>query len=174
VDELTGDLKDGVPVSINVNDFLQRYKLGGAASPGSVEWKLLQRELAKAERTIAAKIKAYVQGEYETDGTYPQQYVVKGDEKDSRPDAAPYPLSKAIPAYLKHFEHRAPGTIEAKQNVLKRLVEVIGDVDVNSIMKAQMVEYEIPSASYRQTSQSDFRGCQSVRSSRRPMVYRNR
>jgi hypothetical protein len=139
VDELTGELRNGVP-SLDPAEFIKRYGVSGV-SPGSVEWKLLQRELAKAERTIATKIKAYVQGEYETDGTYPRQYVVKGDGKEARSDVAPYLLSQAIPTYLKHFEHRAPGTIEAKQNVLKRLVEVIGDVDVNSILKPKIVEY---------------------------------
>ena len=52
VDELTGELRNGVPASLDPSEFVKRYGVTGV-SPGSVEWKLLQRELAKAERTIA-------------------------------------------------------------------------------------------------------------------------
>jgi hypothetical protein len=50
-------------------------------------------------------------------------------------------LAEAIPAYLKHFEHRAPGTIEAKRNVLKRFLEVIGDRSVQGIGKQECIVY---------------------------------
>ena len=41
VDELTAELRQGVPASVDVSEFVQRHKLDGAISPDSVEWKLL-------------------------------------------------------------------------------------------------------------------------------------
>lgn len=50
-------------------------------------------------------------------------------------------MSEAIPAYLKHFEHRAPGTIEAKRNVLKRFLELGGDKPIHTITKQDCITY---------------------------------
>jgi hypothetical protein len=62
VKELTNELREGIPVSIDPSEFIQRYNL--PVAPGSTGWKRLQRELAKAELVIAAKIAEQVQGAY--------------------------------------------------------------------------------------------------------------
>ncbi|HQR43496.1 MAG TPA: site-specific integrase, partial [Gemmatales bacterium] len=109
---------------------------------GSQTYRLMCRELLKAESVIAGKIKERAQGDYG------KEYYNYGNGQASSaaallpPSTAGGPLlSACIPDYLKHFEHRAPGTLEAKRNILKRFLEVIGDRSVGSIGKQDCIAY---------------------------------
>jgi integrase len=142
VDECTAALRALKPTASPdaVKDFMERYKLTHIAL-GSSAYRLLSRELTKAERVIQGKIKERVQGEY-GDEYGPVIHQVAATEH--RPDVEPelrVTLSEAIPAYLKHIEHRAPGTLEAKRNVLKRFLEIVTDKPVHSILKRDRIVY---------------------------------
>jgi integrase len=137
-----------------LKDFLQRYDLRDIEE-GTQTHKLLCRELLKAESVLAGKIKGRVQGDYGTsydDAAYPTSPAptlsVVGLTAGFPPSTSVvtepkhvFPLSDAIPAYLKHHEHRAPGTIEAKRNVLKRFLELGGDKPVHTITKQDCITY---------------------------------
>ena len=128
---------NGQATSDLVQEFVERYKV---PLDGEREKTFLGRELLKAERVIAGKIKQRVQGDYGA------EYISNGNGRREctavgAPVAGPA-LSEVIPAYLKHYEHRAPGTLEAKRNVLKRFAEIVGaDKPVSSILKADCVAY---------------------------------
>ena len=122
---------------------MERYKVTDIAM-GSPAYRLLCREFTKAEKVIQGKIKERAQGEYGSEYGEPLDSPVMNRQHGltDEPTADPGPpLSEVIPAYLKHQEHRAPGTLEAKRNVLKRFAEIVGDKPVSMILKADCVMY---------------------------------
>jgi integrase len=155
VDEVTEGLRSfNHPVdSADVQEFLLRHGFLGLSD---LDKRIVARELMKAERTIAQEMKRRVQGQY-GDGRSLGTYRGGGSRAvaplagsglatstpSAAPVAAPSPtLSAAQAAYLKHFEHRAPGTLEAKRNVLKRFIELTGaERMVNSLVKADFIAY---------------------------------
>ena len=103
-------------------------------------FKRLARELLKAKRDVLRIELDRWQGEYGIaagNGSTTFHPATTADE----PPLESLLLSDAIPLYLKHFEDRAPGTIEAKQNALKRFLDVVGNKPVHSIVKADCIVY---------------------------------
>jgi hypothetical protein len=122
--------------------FIQRYSLG--VERRSAEYRLVCRELLKAEQTIAKAISERVQGNY--GDAYGLQPTLKATVSTSTPSPA-LPVqtrlfSVAVKEYLKHFEKRAPATLREKQSVLGRFMAMTGgDKAVHMLSKQDCIKY---------------------------------
>lgn len=121
-----------------LEEFVAKYKL--KIKPETPEHRTLARELLKAEAVIARKMRERVQGmfgeDYQGSGSALAGPSLSLETEESSPL-----LSAVAPLYLKHFEHRAPGTIEAKRSVLKRFGDLIGDKPLHTITKQEGITY---------------------------------
>jgi integrase len=125
-------------VTGEVDELLATHKLP-PLDHQSEAFKRLARELLRAKRDVLRTELDRWQGDYTTgNGSLLQNHqgsTAEGPQFDA------LPLSEAIPLYLKHFEDRAPGTIEAKQNALRRFLGVVNNKPVHTIAKADCILY---------------------------------
>jgi integrase len=123
-------------------EFIQRYAL--SVESGSAVYRLVCRELLKAEQTIAKVISERVQGNYEDayQATAEPVQSVRISQREARPITQARLFSIAVKEYLKHFEKRAPATLREKQSVLGRfMVMTGGDRDVHALTKQDCIRY---------------------------------
>lgn len=123
-------------------EFIQRYSL--SVESASPEYRLVCRELLKAEQTIAKAISERVQGNYEdayqATPHEPITAVPKQDEAARTTEARLF--SVALKEYLQHFEKRAPATLREKQSVLARFLAMTGgDKAVHTFTKQDCIKY---------------------------------
>jgi hypothetical protein len=122
-------------------EFIHRYSL--TVESGSAAYRLVCRELLKAEQAIAKAISERVQGNYGD---------AYGLQRVSTPTPTPSPsaivptqprlFSVAVKEYLKHFQKRAPATLREKQSVLGRFMAMTGgDRDVHTLSKQDCIRY---------------------------------
>lgn len=130
----SNDLRAIAPI---LEEFVAKYKL--KLEPESPEHRTLARELLKAEAVIARKMKARVHGIFGEE--YQGSAALVGPSLNLETASSSALLSEVVPAYLKHFEHRAPGTIEAKRSVLKRFVDLIGEKPLQAVTKQDAIAY---------------------------------
>jgi integrase len=123
-------------------EFIQRYALG--VESGSAGYRLVCRELLKAEQTIAKAISERVQGNYgDAYGLHP----VSTPSTPAPSPSATVPnqtrlFSVAVKEYLKHFEKRAPATLREKASVLGRFLTMTGhDRPVHLFTKQDCIKY---------------------------------
>ncbi|GMV51977.1 MAG: hypothetical protein AMXMBFR67_35200 [Nitrospira sp.] len=150
VEDCSKALRENDPHALSqetLKEFLSRYGITGIPE-GSRAHRILCRELLKAEQVIASRMKVMVQGQYEDAYAHPQVVMRNGSGEGpatlispTRREPAGPLLSLCVRDYLKHFEHRAPGTLEAKRNMLKRFLELIGDKPVGSLGKHDCIAY---------------------------------
>lgn len=119
-----------------VDELLATHKLP-PLDHESEAFKRLARELLRAKRDVLRVELDRWRGDYTTGNgsLLPNHQTVDGPQFDA------LPLSEAIPLCLKHFEDRAPGTIEAKQNVLRRFLDVVGNKPVHTLAKPDCILY---------------------------------
>ena len=122
-------------------EFIQRYSLN--VESGSAVYRLVCRELLKAEQTIAKAIAERVQGNYEDAYHATTQEPVQSVPTTETPRTTQARLfSIAVTEYLKHFEKRAPATLREKQSVLGRfMVMTGGDRPVHLFTKQDCIKY---------------------------------
>jgi len=128
-------------------EFIQRYSL--SIESGSPGYRLVCRELLKAEQTIAKAISERVQGNYgdaygmSTPASAPKASPSAGLPTQPQGVAeSPRLFTVALKEYLKHFEKRAPATLREKQTVLGRfMVMTGGDQPVHSLTKQHCIKY---------------------------------
>jgi integrase len=129
-------------IAPDVDDLLREYHLP-PVDHSSDSFKRLCRELLKARLTFIRTELDRWDGNY----TAPTNGNGSGGQHTGKSDDASVPvesflmLSAAIPAYLAHYAHRAPGTIEGKRSTLRRFLELIGDKPVHRITKKECVVY---------------------------------
>ena len=124
-------------VASEVDELLAIHKLP-PMDHESEAFKRLSRELLKAKRDVLRIELDRWQGDYATGNGASTIHPASTIDEVSLESL---PLSDAIPLYLKHFDDRAPGTIEAKQNALKRFLDVVGNKPVHKIAKADCITY---------------------------------
>jgi site-specific recombinase XerD len=123
-------------------EFIQRYSL--SVESGSAVYRLVCRELLKAEQTIAKAISERVQGNYKDayQGTAVPVQSVPASQRDVHPTTQARLFSVALKDYLKHFEKRAPATLREKQSVLGRFMAMTGgDKAVHTLTKQDCIKY---------------------------------
>ena len=126
-------------------EFIQRYSL--TVDSGSAVYRLVCRELLKAEQTIAKAISERVQGNYEDTYHATRQEPVQAGPSTEAPrttqaQGSPRLFSVAVTEYLKHFEKRAPATLREKQSVLGRFMAMTrGDRPVHLFTKQDCIKY---------------------------------
>ncbi len=130
----SNDLQAIAPI---LEAFIAKYKL--KIEPESPEHRTLARELLKAEAVIARKMKEHVHGIFGEE--YQGSAALVGPSRSLEAVESSALLSEVAPLYLKHFEHRAPGTIEAKRSVLKRFVDLIGEKPIQAVTKQDAIAY---------------------------------
>jgi len=97
-------------------------------------YRRLCRELLKAKQAV---LKAEVE---RWEGNSQQSF--HSSQNAPPPQLVPsLTLSAAVVKYLAHFQHHAPGTLSAKQAVLRRYAEVAGDRPVNAYSKQHGITY---------------------------------
>lgn len=140
----SNDLAGLAPI---VDEFVGRYSLD--IVKGSPQYKVLARELLKAEGVIAGKVSQRVQGQFGVeylDGCGEPRTAARADEASTStvPAVKPYLLADAIHAYLDNLAHvkqRAPGTLESKKNILTRFLSFIGNKPVHTILRDDCITY---------------------------------
>jgi integrase len=122
-----------------VDELLQAHKLL-SLDHESDAFKVLCRELFKAKRDVFSIEIDRWKGDYSTSTGNGAASAGHHGSSEGEP-AEVLSLTEAVPLYLKHYEHRAPGTIKAKRTVLKRFADLVGNKPVHSITKAECVAY---------------------------------
>lgn len=124
-------------IAPTADEFIKRYKL--AVQADSALYRLLCRELLKAEQAISREIKERVQGNFNG------QYLVKPapSDGDEVADAVSTLLfSKATAAYFRDFPKQAPRTKTEKEHTFRRFLDVLGeDRPLYAIRKADCLKY---------------------------------
>jgi site-specific recombinase XerD len=127
-------------------EFIQRYSL--SVERESAVYRLVCRELLKAEQTIAKAISERVQGNYgDAYGVQAQPTPTAATAASLSTPSVTLPaqarlFSVAVTEYLKHFEKRAPATLREKQSVLGRFMTMTGsDKAVHTLTKQHCIKY---------------------------------